>query len=171
MRHYRVALERNPGELEATLGLAVALERSGRPGEAAAAFERVVAEDSSTQRLVPLATGAAASVDPAAGIGLLRAATRLRPDDPELQLALGRLLAADRQSAEALACYRRTLELQPRSADAANSLALLLATADDPAVRDPQAALSLARELSGAAGGRHPVLLGTLGVALASAGE
>jgi tetratricopeptide (TPR) repeat protein len=171
VRHYRVALERDPGELEATLGLAVALERSGHAGEGAATFERVAAGEPSIQRLVPLAASASVNVDAAAGIGLLRAATRLRPDDPELQLALGRVLAVDHRSAEALACYRRALELQPRSADAANSLALLLATADDPAVRDPQAALSLARELSGATGGRHPVLLGTLGVALASAGE
>jgi tetratricopeptide (TPR) repeat protein len=171
IENYRAALELDPDEVEASFGLALALERSGSPDEAAAIFERIVAADPSPQRLVALAGTASATVDPEAGIGLLRAATRLRPDDPQLQLALGRLLAADRQSVEALACYRRTLELQPRSADAANSLALLLATADDPAVRDPQAALSLARELSGAAGGRHPVLLGTLGVALASAGR
>jgi tetratricopeptide (TPR) repeat protein len=169
--HYRAALERNPGELEATLGLAVALERSGHASEAAAIFERVAAGEPSIQRLVTLAAAASVNVDAAAGIGLLRAATRLRPDDAELQLALGRVLAVDQRSAEALACYRRALELQPRSADVANSLAVLLATADDPSVRDPQAALSLARELSGAAGGRHPVLLGTLGVALASAGQ
>jgi len=171
IENYRAALELNPGELTASFGLALALERAGRLDEAAAILERIAAADLSPQRLMALAGTASATVDPEAGIGLLRVVTRLRPDDPELQLALGRLLAANRQSAEALACYRRALELQPRSADAANSLALLWATADDPAVRDSQAALSLARELSTAAGNRHPVLLGTLGVALASAGR
>lgn len=171
IQHDRAALELDPDEVEASFGLALALKRSGSPDEAAAIFERIAAENPSPQRLVALAGRASSTVGPEAGIELLRAATRLRPDDPELQLALGRLLAADRQSAEALAAYRRALELRPRWADAANSLAVLLATADDPAVRNPQAALSLARELSAAAGGRHPVLLGTLGVALASSGS
>lgn len=171
IRHYRAALEHQPAELEARLGLAVALQRSGAAAEAAASFERIAAENPSPERLFGLAASASATVGAEAGIELLSAATRLHPDDPELRLALGRLLAADRRSAEALAAYRRALELRPRWADAANSLALLWATADDPAVRDPQAALSLARELSGAAGGRHPVLLGTLGVALASSGQ
>jgi len=171
IENYRAALELNPMELEASFGLALALERAGRLDEAGVIFERIAAADPSPQRLVALAGTASATVDPEAAIGLLRVGTRLWPDDPELQLALGRLLAANRQSAEALACYQRALELQPRSADAANSLALLWATADDPAVRDAGAALSLARELSAAAGNRHPVLLGTLGVALASAGR
>ena len=91
-RHYQVALERDPGELEATLGLAIALERSGRPGEAIAAFERVVAEDSSTQRLVPLATAVAASVDAGGGD---RAAARRDP------AAAGRPAAAARTRAAA----------------------------------------------------------------------
>lgn len=170
IQHYRAALELDPDEVEASFGLALALERSGSPDEAAAIFERIAAENPSPQRLVALAGTASATVDPEAGIALVRAATRLRPDDPDLHLLLARLLAANRQEAESLAEHHRALELRPRWADAANSLAALWATADDPAVRNPQAALSLARELSAAAGGRHPVLLGTLGVALASSG-
>lgn len=169
--HYRAALELDPGETEASLGLAAALARSGRREEAAAVVDALVAADPSPQAILGLALAAASSIDPEAGSQVMEAALRRRPDSPDLHLAHARLLTSSGRSREALLEYRRALELRPRWADAANSLAMLYATADDPAVRDPAEALRLAAELSAAAGDRHPVLLGTLGVALASAGR
>jgi hypothetical protein len=50
-------------------------------------------------------------------------------------------------------------------------LALLLATADDASVRDPEEAQRIAHQLVAASGRRHPLLLGTLAVTLASSGK
>jgi len=138
MRHYRVALERNPGELEATLGLAVALERSGRPGEAAAALERVVARTPRLNGSCPWPPGRPPASTRRRGSGCWRAATRLRPDDPELQLALGAAVGSRPPVGRGARRYRRTLELQPRSADARQQPGPAVGDRRRPAVRDPR---------------------------------
>lgn len=170
-RHYREALEHSRASTEAALGLAVALRRTGQPEQADAAADALAAALTSPDATLQAAMTVSASVASEAAVELLQAAIRRAPDAAELHLALGRFLASINRSSEALAAYRRALELRPRWADAANSLALLWATADDAEVRDPAAAVSLADELSAAAGHRHPVLLSTLGIALASAGR
>lgn len=171
IRHYRVVVAKAPDDPEGLLGLAVALQRGGAPEEAASVLDRLAHAMPEARRLVPLADRVFASLDPSTGVDLLRAAVRLNPSDPDLRLALGRQLAAAQRAREALAEHREALRLRPQWGDAGNSLALLLATADDPAVRDPDGALRIAGSLVKASGGTHPVLLGTFGVALASAGR
>jgi protein O-mannosyl-transferase len=83
----------------------------------------------------------------------------------------GQLLVRAGRDAGALEAYQTALRLRPHWGDAGNSLAYLLATSSDPAVRDPEKALTLATELSSSAGDRHPVLLGTLALALSAAGR
>ncbi|MBN1356501.1 tetratricopeptide repeat protein [bacterium] len=99
------------------------------------------------------------------------AAVRQDPDHPGYHLALGRLEAAAGRDRTALDHYLKALEIRPKWGEAGNSLAILYATSGDPEVRDPGKAVRIAREMSVAAGDRHPVLLNTLATALASAGQ
>jgi tetratricopeptide (TPR) repeat protein len=81
-------------------------------------------------------------------------------------------LAADRagRDAEAIASYRAALEREPGHREAANNLAWLLATSEDPSLREPQEALGLARAVL-ARDPDDPLVLDTLAAAQAAAGR
>ncbi|MBW1987919.1 MAG: M48 family metalloprotease [Deltaproteobacteria bacterium] len=66
------------------------------------------------------------------------------PEDPELYAQLGDVLLNDARVAEAMDAYAKALSIDPDHAEAANNLAWILVTAQDPELRDPQRALSLA---------------------------
>lgn len=159
------------GSPEAALERAAGLAGEGRWAEARRELAGVVERQPDGARLVELAQRCFVGLDRGTAVELLRTAVGQRPSDPTLQLGLGRLLAAIEADREALTAYRNALALRPGWADAGNSLALLLATASDPAVRDPDQALRIARGLVAASDPPHPLLLGTLGVALASSSD
>jgi len=169
--HYRSAHDDAPENREAALGLAACLRRSGRSAEAAAVLDGLVLQTPEASEVIRLAELAGHGLDRVTGVGLLRAAVHSRPEDPDLRFALGRTLAGSGQAVEAAQHLREALRLRPGWGDVGNSLALLLATAEEREVRDPGEAVRLARELVAASGGRHPLLLGTLGVALAADGR
>lgn len=73
--------------------------------------------------------------------------------------------------AEAIAAYERARELDPTWLAAANNLAWLRATSDDPALRDPRGALEIAEAIARASGNRDARALDTLAVAYAAAGH
>jgi Tfp pilus assembly protein PilF len=160
-----------PDSPESTLVAAVALNREGKTAEAKQALDDLVARTTDNAVLVALAQRCSMGLDRTTAVELLRAAVEARPSEPELYLGLGRVLAASQSDAEALAAYRTALELRPQWTDAANNLALLLATAADPAIRNPEEALRIAREVVAGSAAPHPLLLSTLGVALASTGD
>ncbi len=159
------------GTAEAALERAAGLAGQGRWEEARHELAALVARETDSVRLVDLAQRCFVSLDRAIAVELLRSAVAERPADPQLQLGLGRLLAATGADRDALAAYREALALRPGWADAGNSLALLLATANDRQVRDPEQALRIARDLVAASDRPHPLLMGTLGVALAATGD
>jgi len=159
------------GTAEEVLERAAALATQRRWGEARRELAALVERETDSPLLVDLAQRCFVGIDRATAVELLRSAVSVRPSDPVLRLGLGRLLAAAGADRDALAEYRSALEQRPNWADAGNSLALLLATANDPQVRDPEQALRIARDLVAASDRPHPLLLGTLGVALAATGD
>ncbi len=68
------------------------------------------------------------------------------PENPELYRLLGDLNYGKGRVAAAAAAYRKALELKPDDTAALNNLAWLYATAEDPSIRNPQKALSLAQK-------------------------
>ena len=64
----------------------------------------------------------------------------------EVLLAAGDFYYGDKKFDQAIAFYRQALALSPDNAHALNNLAWLYATCEDPAHRNPQAALELARQ-------------------------
>jgi tetratricopeptide (TPR) repeat protein len=75
-----------------------------------------------------------------------REAIRLRPDHAEAHRDLGFTLTALGQVEEAVAEYRAALQSKPDYASAHNNLAWTLATAEDPKLRQPAAAVSHAKK-------------------------
>jgi tetratricopeptide (TPR) repeat protein len=67
--------------------------------------------------------------------------------------------------------FTEALSRNERSIPALNNLAWLLATSPDDAIRDGTRAVELARRAAQLTGSRHPVVLDTLAVSLAEAGE
>jgi tetratricopeptide (TPR) repeat protein len=79
------------------------------------------------------------------GIGYLRAAVAVRPQEAEamMNLSLGYEFLGEYD--QALACYRKALESAPQDASLHNSLAWLFATSENAQLRDPGRAVHLAK--------------------------
>ncbi len=170
--HFQAALEVRPSFAEAHNNLAMTLERVGRTREATAHYAEAV-------RLRPdrpdghfnLAAALSGEGRHAEAIAELREAIRLQPGFDEARFALAATLAEQGRAAEATEAYRDLLRVRPESPAARERLAWSLATADDPAVRDPALAVSLAEEACRMTGRQDPDLLRTLAVAYAAAGR
>lgn len=96
---------------------------------------------------------------------------RSEPDNDrarwQLAIELGKLGAAE----ESCDYFRQALRLNPAFIEAHNSLAWLLATHPDPAVRRPDEAIYHAETACAITHQRHPILLDTLAAAYANAGR
>ena len=93
------------------------------------------------------------------------------PEDALSHQRLGAMLIKANRAAEAVVHYRRAVELAPNSPDALNVLAWTLATASDPAVRNGNEALSLARRANELMPGEDPFTLRTLAASYAACGD
>jgi tetratricopeptide (TPR) repeat protein len=67
--------------------------------------------------------------------------------------------------------FREALRLDPNHASAANNLAWLLATSNDPQLRNPEEAVRWAQRAAEITGGASPVVLDTLAAAYGAAGR
>ena len=112
---------------------------------------------SSWQRLQPLSP--------------LTVAVNANPNDVDLRRQHALALQQSGQSVGAAAAWRAALSLAPDQPDLLNNLAWLLATDPDATVRDGADAMRLAERACELTGRREPALLGTLGAALAAAGQ
>jgi len=72
---------------------------------------------------------------------------------------------------EAIAQYQTALQIEPSDLEAQNDLAWLLATCPKASLRNGDKSVQLARQANELAGGKNPVILGTLAAAFAEAGR
>lgn len=93
------------------------------------------------------------------------------PDHPAANYFVGQILAARRQPRAARDRFAAALRADPDNPDALNSLAWLLATTPDDAVRNGAEAVRLAQRACELTGQRHPAYLDTLAAAQAEAGR
>jgi tetratricopeptide (TPR) repeat protein len=101
----------------------------------------------------------------------LRRAADLSPDEVRVQGGLADNLQRQGRIAEAIDRWRETVRLAPDDAAAANNLAWLLATADDPRLRRPDEAVALAERVVASTGGADAGALDTLAMAYEAAGR
>ena len=105
-----------------------------------------------------------------AEVAYLRA-LELRPESADASAGLATVLARQGKLAAAIDRWRGVLRQQPERLPVLNNLALALATAEDPELRDPVAAVELAERADRLASGRIPALRRTLALAYRAAGR
>ena len=157
---------------DARVVFAAALAAAGDVDAALDAYEQAAGED-------PRHPEAQANL----GVALLRAgrsrdaeraltrAAELGADSSALRAALADAMLAQGRVAEAMAGYRGALSLDPASLHAANNLAWLLATSEDPALRDAEEAVRVAEAALAHAATPGAQLLDTLATSLRAAGR
>ena len=98
-------------------------------------------------------------------------AVRIKPDSAEFRSNLASAFLQSGQVAEAVAQWRETLRLQPDKLGPQISLAWVLATTSDSAIRNGAEALDLAQRARRAANGRNLMTFRVLAAALAEQGQ
>ena len=93
------------------------------------------------------------------------------PNDFNAHLALGTILPHFGRNQEAVQQLETALQINPDAAEALNNLAWLLATSEDPNIRDGIRAVQLAEHACSLTGSKKTTYLGTLAAALAEAGR
>jgi tetratricopeptide (TPR) repeat protein len=101
----------------------------------------------------------------------LRRALALGLDLAEVRVGLGEVLQRQGRMAEAAEQYRAAMHLRPEWPVPSNNLAWILATAQDPALRRPEEAVTLAEEAARQTRRQDPAVLDTLAAAYAAAGR
>ncbi|HXI31542.1 MAG TPA: tetratricopeptide repeat protein, partial [Vicinamibacterales bacterium] len=118
-----------------------------------------------------LGNALAARGDAGEALRHFRDALRLDPSNAEAHYNAGSMLRARGEYAEAVDHFRDALRLKPDWMPAVASLAWLLATAPDPALRDADQAIRFAEQAADRTGRRDASALDVLAAAYASAGQ
>jgi protein O-mannosyl-transferase len=100
-----------------------------------------------------------------------RQALTLKSDYADAHFNLASLLAQQGDIPQAIDEYRQGLKSKPNDPDALNNLAWVRAANSNPAFRNGDEAVQLARRACELTGYRKPLLVGTLAVAYAEAGQ
>jgi tetratricopeptide (TPR) repeat protein len=98
-------------------------------------------------------------------------ALQLKPDSVDALTNLGTTLQKQGKLKEAIVQLNRSLQIEPDNPGTKNNLAWLLATSEDPNIRNPSEAIRLAQQASRDTGYIDPSMLDTLAAAFASAGR
>jgi tetratricopeptide (TPR) repeat protein len=169
---FRKLLESKPGDAEFRHDLGEALLLKGDFDGAMSCFEATTAKGAD-----PAARWRVAGddflqrEDWAAAIACYRRATVLNPRTTDAWADLGMACYKKGAGKEAIEAWQQALAIDPSQFNIQNNLAWLLATAPDTSLRDGAKAVALATQASQAGGGGNPVILHTLAVAYAEAGN
>jgi protein O-mannosyl-transferase len=104
-------------------------------------------------------------------IDYFKKALQLEPDSAYALTNLGAALQKQGKFKEAIVQIDRSLRIEPDNPGTKNTLAWLLATNEDPNIRNPSRAVTLAMEACRDTGYMRPGILDTLAAAYASAGK
>jgi tetratricopeptide (TPR) repeat protein len=98
-------------------------------------------------------------------------AVRLQPEDSHLRHNLATALANQGRAKEAIKEFKEILKLDPKDTASLDYIAWILATDDNPTIRNPQEAILLAEKACELSDNKQPELLSTLAVAYAAGGR
>ncbi|MGQ0720590.1 MAG: tetratricopeptide repeat protein [Candidatus Eiseniibacteriota bacterium] len=168
---YREALRMDPGYEEARLNLGILLAEGGQLDEAISHFREAVRVDGrSAKALNNLGLALSNDGRPAEAVEYLERALALDPSYAEAHHNLALALLRLGRPAPALERFRAAIALEPDGVMPRVSLAWVLATHPDPAVRDPEEAVRLAEAAARLTGGGDPAVRRVLEAARAAAG-
>lgn len=168
---YTTAGELYPRWIRAHLGRAAALIRMGDLAGGAASYERALSiEPDQPAVRADFGVTLVKLGRTEEGLRQLEGLIAAGEANPDVYAFLAARSFAEGRDAEAVAYYRETLEREADQPEATNNLAWLLATSEDPGVRDPVAAIALA-EGAAAHSPADANVLDTLATAYAAAGR
>ncbi len=169
---YRRAIEIEPQFAEAHYALGIALRSLDRTEEAIAAYRAAVAVDSGfAEAHNNLAAALVAVGRSDEALEHYRAAVALRPGFGAAHRNLADLLAMRGAPSEAIEHYRAALQTDATDADAMRGAAWIMATSNEPGLRDAATALMLAERANELSGGANPAALDVLAAAAAAGGD
>ncbi len=168
----RAALRLYPGNVEANDNLGTLLLQQGQVGEAIEHYRAALQTDPTDANVHNNLGNALARLGRfQEAAAEFRAALNTNPMLAIVQSNLGNALFHMGHAAEAIAECQAALRINPSSVDAANTLAWILATADEQDLRDGPRAAELAAAANQATGGNNPAILRTLAAAQAQNGD
>ena len=169
----RRVIQLEPTEFDARIDLAFAIVADGGDRDTAHGVlsqSEPLADDHAV-RLVRLGQAFARIGDAQQAIELFQRATTLDPQGSEPLFNLAMALQLSGQSALAVSQYNQLLEKHPGLVEATNNLAWLLATDEDPTIRDAPRAIELATSACVATQNANTSYLDTLAEAHSAAGN
>ena len=101
----------------------------------------------------------------------VRQSLRIKPSHASAQANLGHIYWQQGKTGQAMDAWQKVLQIDPDQIEPANNLAWIKATHHDPALRDPNEAVRLARHACEVARYENPVVLDTLAAASAALGN
>jgi tetratricopeptide (TPR) repeat protein len=169
---YQKALQIKPDYAEAHNNLAIALLQKGRVDDAITHYEQALQIQpgfAEAHHNLALALSQKGRADEA--IIHFQQALQIKPGYVDAHIDLGNVLLQNGKVGEAISHFQMALQLKPADPSIQNTLAWLLATCPEAALRDGNKAVELARQANGLTGGENPVILHTLAAAYAEAGR
>ena len=171
-KHAQAAVTMRPDSVQANYTLANALFLKGDLSSAQSYYENAI-------RLEPGFEGAHLNLGKLrlqtgpleSAVAHLETASLLNTNNQEALLLLGRAFLTQQNMKAAVSAYRRLLVLQPDQPEGLNNLAWLLATRSEPAIRNGEEAVRLARRACELTGNKEPGILSTLAAAHAANGN
>jgi Tfp pilus assembly protein PilF len=172
MAEYRTVLKLEPDRVDAHNNLANLLDDTGHPDAAAAEYQEalrlnpkyVAAHNNYGTLLVELGRFDEAMKQYAA-------AARLDPADWHPPYLTGKALLKQGRDAEAISYFRQAIQLDPKNPQMLTYLAQVLASDENPQVRDGNHALAMAARANDLTAGVQPAMLDALAMAYAEIGQ
>jgi tetratricopeptide (TPR) repeat protein len=169
---FQEALKIKPNYAAAHYTLGNALRQSGRVDEAISHFQtalQIKPDFTEAHNNLGTALRQKGRVDEA--ISHYQQALQIMPDNESVHVNLANALLQKGRVDQAIVHYQKALQIFPADMEIQNNLAWLLATAAQASLRNGDQAVRLARRANELAGGKNPVILGTLAAAFAEAGQ
>jgi tetratricopeptide (TPR) repeat protein len=172
VKEYRESLQIKPEDPNALNGLGITLGQQGKLDEAIECFTealRIKPDFTTAHANIGYTLLLRGSLDEAA-IHLTEA-LQLDPNSTQAHYSLGQALVQRGKIGEAITHFEKALRLEPDWVGPMNDLAWLLAASKETTIHNPDKAIRLARRACELTNYKEPVLLDTLAVAYAAAGD
>jgi tetratricopeptide (TPR) repeat protein len=169
---YQATLQIEPDYAPAHVNLGNIFLQTGNVNEAITHYQSVLQIEPSSAKIhnnLGTALRRAGRVDEA--IAHYQKALKITPNDESIHFNLAKALLQRGRVEEAITHYQEALKIEPADLEIQNNLAWLLATSAQAPLRNGEKATQLARQANEQAGGKDPVILGTLAAACAETGQ
>lgn len=169
---WRYTLGKTPESDVAHTGLAGILQTQGKTDEAIAHYRTAIAiRAGNPGAQYGLATALARDGKTDEAMEHYRIALNLQPDDVAASDELALLLVSRGDYADAISQWENSLRFEADDGNAVSNLAWVLATCEDKRLRDPSRAVQFAERANQLAKGSNAIILRTLAIACAQAGQ